>query len=204
MSEINWKTKYQELKGKFMESVDMAFRLGFEQGQQSAQQDAMMQQQQQQADQMAAQQQGDQAPDGQEQPQGEEPQQSEPDSAHPAGSELDQHISTLESMVNKSEISPTDLLKAIGDLRTLQKSMVTARELKKSADAIPGIVKALHKPSFKISQQANHNMSSAAKSAVSMQEKIVSDVMKSWAEEESRLSKDILGRLGVEGLTQKD
>lgn len=198
MSEINWKQKYDAMKAKFMDSMDTAFRLGFEQGQQQAAQDQMAQQQQQQADEMAAQM-GMEGGEGGEEGQPQEGEEA-PVSAHPGGSELDQHINTLESMVNKSEPDMASLIKSVKGLRELQKSIKLQNDLKKSARAISGISAALHKPKFKISQQANHNLSSSAKKAVSMQEKIVNDVMKSWDEEQKKTSGDILSQLKVEGL----
>ncbi|NJO48089.1 MAG: hypothetical protein HC840_00070 [Leptolyngbyaceae cyanobacterium RM2_2_4] len=211
-SQINYKQKYQELKMKFMESVDAAFRLGFEQGAVQGQQDAMMAQQQQQAEQeaaMAGQQPGqgfgaEGSPAGAEQmanPNGGSVGDMEPDSENPAGSELDQHIAKLESMVSKSETSPEDLKKAISDIKTLRTQTV---EMKKSYKAISGIAKALHKPAFKIGQQASHNMTSNAKAAVGMQEKIVTDIMKSWEDEEKRAASNIGKILNVEGLAKKE
>lgn len=202
-NQVNYKQKYEELKMKYMQDVDTAFRLGFEQGAVQGQQDAMMAQQQ--AEQEAMQQgqigQGNGAegsPAGAEQmanPNGGDVPQMEPDSENPAGSELDQHIAKLESMVAKAEGSPEDLKKAVNDLKEMRKSMAAAaqvtREMKKSQAAIPGIVKALHKPSFKIGVQASHNMTANAKAAVGMQEKIVSDIMKSWEDEEKRATSDI-------------
>lgn len=195
-SQVNYKQKYEDLKLKYMQDVDTAFRLGFEQGAVQGQQDAMMAQQaQQQAqqDQIGQGQGSEGSPAGAEQmanPNGGEMPQ-EPDSENPAGSEFDQHIAKLESMVSKSETSPEDLKKAVADIKSLRKSMETARELKKSYAAIPGIAKALHKPSFKIGVQASHNMTANAKQAVGMQEKIVSDIMKSWEDEEKRATSDI-------------
>jgi hypothetical protein len=63
--------------------------------------------------------------------------------------------------------------------------------MKKSYKAIPAIAKALHKPAFKIGQQASHNMTSNAKAAVGMQEKIVSDLMKAMADEETKATNSI-------------
>lgn len=218
-NQVNYKQKYDELKMKFMESVDAAFRLGFEQGAVQAQQDQMMQQQQQQQE-MAQAQAGGQpgqgngaegSPAGAEQmanPNGGQIGDMEPDSENPAGSELDQHIAKLESMVSKAETSPDDLKKAVTELQSLRKSMASARqmqvEMKKSTMAISGIAKALHKPAFKIGAQANHNMSSNAKAAVGMQEKIVSDLMKAMEDEERTASNSISKILGVEGLVKKD
>lgn len=201
MSEINWKSKYEAIKANWMESVDTAFRLGYEQGTQDAQVDAMAQQQQQQADEMAQQMgmQGEQGEDPNQDPNA-GPEMGESPSAHPGGSELDQHISTLEGMLGKSELNPADLIKAVKGFRELQKNIKLQSDLKKSAEAIKGISKALHKPKFKISQQANANLTSSAKKAVSMQEKIVTDIMKTWDEEKDKTGKDILSQLKVEGV----
>lgn len=215
--EVNWKQKYTELKAKYMESVDMAFRLGFEQGAQQASQDAAMQQAQAAQDQAQMAQQGPpggQGPTGRpEDDQSFTDQQDVPpnvpagpgrgiepmqESENPAGSELDQHISALEQMINKSEdLSVDEIKKHINDLKHFM-------EMKKSAAAIPEIAKALHKPSFKIGVQASHNLTSAAKSAVTMQERIVSDIMQKWEAEEKRASKDILSQLNIEGLTKRE
>lgn len=231
--EVNYKKKYMELKAKFMESVEMAFRLGFEDGAKQSQQDQAMQQQQQMEQQQAAmngavpgQEQNPSDPNGggsvpgQDQgatmpagpgmgiqqggpaPQGAQPMK---ESEHPDGSELEQHIAKLESMISKTEdLDVGDLKKAIGDLRTLQKAQKEQIELRKSAMAIPAIAKALHTPKFKIGVQASHNMNSTAKAAVTMQHKIVNDIMAKWENEEKNASKDILSQLNVEGLTKKE
>lgn len=207
-NQVNYKQKYEELKMKYMQDVDTAFRLGFEQGSVQAQQDQMMQQQQaqQEAEQAAiGQGQGSEGtPAGAEQqanPNGGQIGDMEPDSENPAGSELDQHIAKLESMVSKSEGSPADILKAVHDLKQYR---VQAVEMKKSSMAISGIAKALHKPAFKIGKQASHNMNDNAKKAVGMQEKIVSDIMKSWEEEEKNTASKVTKILGVEGLTKSE
>lgn len=227
--DINWKSKYTELKSKYMESVDMAFRLGFEEGSKSASQDQAMMQQQQNAAAMPGGANGGQSPDttqanGPSQP-GDEtsapmpggatpkeaPQPAVPmaESEHPDGSELDQHIAKLESML-KSETppNPADLILLTEQIRGAQKKMSEKvkfdREMKKSQDAIPGIIKALHKPAYKIGVQAQHNLSSNAKNAVSMQEKIVTDIMQKWEQEENQAGKDIMAVLGVQSLTKKE
>lgn len=205
---VNYKQKYEDLKMKYMQDVDTAFRLGFEQGTVQGQQDAQMAQQQVEAEaQNAAM--GSQpgqgggsegSPAGAEQmanPNGGDIGDMEPDTENPSGSELDQHIAKLESMVSKSETSPEDLKKAISDIKSFR-TQVT--EMKKSSMAISGIAKALHKPDFKIGKVASHNMNDNAKRAVGMQEKIVSDIMKSWEEEEKTASNSISKILGVEGL----
>lgn len=208
-NQINYKQKYQELKMKFMESVDAAYRIGFEQGAQQAAMDQMVMQQQQQAEMEAAAAGGgpDFSGNGAEgSPAGAE-QQANPnagqiESENPAGSELDQHIAKLESMLKSDK--KEDMEAAIASLRGYQAKMTQAIELKKSAQAIPAIAKALHKPAFKIGKQASHNMSSNAKAAVTMQHKIVEDIMKSWENEEEKASKEIKSVLNVEGLSKSE
>lgn len=209
-NQVNYKQKYEDLKMKYMQDVDTAFRLGFEQGSVQGQQDAQMAQQQAQQEQEAAMGQPGQGQGSEGTPAGAEQQANpnggqigdmEPDSENPAGSELDQHIAKLESMVSKAEASPADILKAVHDLKHYR---VQAVEMKKSSQAISGIAKALHKPAFKIGVQASHNMNDNAKRAVGMQEKIVSDIMKSWADEEKTATNSISKILGVEGLVKKD
>jgi hypothetical protein len=206
MSEINWKNKYQELKMKFMNSVDTAFRIGFEQGmQQQQQQQAQEQAQAQQEMEMAAQQQAQGGAPGQEQSGGEaQPGEQAPGGDMNAqGSELDQHISQLESMLGKTE--DPELQKSIKEIISFRKNELQAIELKKSEKAIAGIAKALNKPApFSIGKTASANLNPTAKAALSMQEKIVGDIMKSWEQEEKKASTDIRSILANEGLTRKD
>lgn len=197
-----------------MHSVDVAFRLGYEQGAKEAQMDQMVQQQQeqqameqQQAGAMGDPSQGGAPQDPGADSAGQEPQvqgqeQMEPASEHPDGSELDQHIAKLEGMLGKSE--PEEMIKALHELKSFRKSQLQAIELKKSYEAISGISKALHKPAFKLSRQASHNMNDNAKKAVSLQHKIVDDVMKKWEEEEYKAAKNIHQILSVEGLVKKE
>lgn len=208
--EINYKNKYLELRAKYMADLDMAFRLGMEQGIQQAQNDQAMQaeQQQQEMDAAAAGGMGGQSgqpgqegsPEGQ--PGQEQP--GQPISEHPEGSELDQHIAKLESMIQKSEFDPKELAKSLGGLKDLKKHWQQEADLKKSAEAIKGIAKALHKPAYKLSVQSSHNLSSNAKQAVSLQHKIVNDLMTKMEEEEKRASTDIKNILNIEGLTKKE
>lgn len=228
--DVNWKSKYIELKAKFMESVDTAFRLGFEEGAKQSDQNNAMQQQQQAQDQAAASPggaNGGQSPDATQangpaqpgDPQSAEmpggatpaqpPQPAVPmaESEHPDGSELDQHIAKLESMLSKSELGSeerSELMKSVEGIRSFRRDQLQAIEMKKSYEAISGIAKALHKPKFKMGVQAQHNLSSNAKQAVSMQEKIVGDIMQKWEQQEKQASKSILEQLSVEGLTKKE
>jgi hypothetical protein len=217
--EQTYKAKYQQLKMQYMNAVDTAFRLGFEQGKQQAELDQAAQQQQQ-AQEMA---QAAMAPpgvggppgsEGQAPPAangqpGEDPQiagqeEMEPDSEHPDGSELDQHIAKLESLLGKADTSPEDMMKALSEIKSLRKAHSQSMELRKSAQAIKEISKALHKPGFKLSVQASHNMNDNAKKAVTMQHKIVDDVMRKWEEEEAKAVKGIHEIIQVEGLIKKE
>lgn len=201
MNENQYKQKYKELKLKYMNSVETAFRLGFEQGKQQAQMDSMAQEQQQAMDSMNAQ--NMQPQDGQNPEAPQEEGQEQPMSAHPEGSELDQHIAELEGLLGKSELKADDLQKALGKLKEDRKKSIQETELKKSAQAIKGIAKNLHKPQFKMSKEASHNVTDNSKKALSMQQQIVSDVMKAWTEEESKASNDISNILNIEGVTDK-
>ena len=208
-AEINWKNKYFTLRTKYMEDLKMAFRQGMEQGAQQAQ---MQQAQEQQAQQQAL----DEAAMGQQpgQPgqEGEDASQQDPgfqDSANPQGSELDQHIQKLESMLGNAGSSMAkaesdNLRSTIEALKAMRKTQKESYDLKKSEYAIKGIAKALHKPAHKHGVQATANLTSNAKQALSMQHKIVQEMMKSWGEEEKRAATGIKGILNVEGLTKKE
>jgi hypothetical protein len=208
-NEARYKHKYEQLKAKFMNSVDVAFRLGFEQGALSAQMDAMAQQAQQaqqqaQASQQAAQsgapgQDGEEeqdpsaAEDGSQEEQAQSPQEAQ------MGSELDKHISELESLLAKGELEPEELRKSLDSIKKAKEAV----DLEKNLKAIKKIGKFM-KPHFKLNKIAEHNLPREAKNALSTQEKILEDVMKSWDEAEARASKDIRNILLNEGLVKKD
>ena len=238
--EVNWRMKYQELKSKYMNAVDMAFRLGVEEGLKQGQLDSAQQQlaqaQEQAAGAMAGGPGGDpaagggaggQLPGGKVNNNGAPgtPDQGEgndksgaasvqpgaapapmAESEHPEGSELDQHIATLEGMLKKNEgdekFDAESIEKSISGLKKLKFDMHQRSELKKSHAAISNIAKAMHKPQFKFGVQANHNLSTTAKAAATMQHEIVQDVFKKWEEEEKKASKDILSTLNIEGIVK--
>lgn len=198
---INYKSKYLELRSKYIADLDMAFRLGIEEGAKQAQQQQAIDAQAK-AQEMEMQKQNIEAGGQDTQPgQPEEIAQEGAPSAAQGGSELDQHISKLEGMLgNNPEPEIQKSLQAIVSLRKNEKEAI---EMKKSELAIKGIAKALHKPAFKIGVQAAHNLTDSAKRAVTLQHKIVNDVMKAWQEEESKASKDIKNILDVEGLIKE-
>lgn len=195
-AEINYKSKYLELRSKYINDIDVAFRLGFEQGLNQAKQEQALSAQEQ----MAAAEQQAQGQQGQEEPSQEEQQQQQQEMQEQenAGSELDQHIGNLEQALQGSKDPEVQKsLKALIDLRKKEKFEL---QMKKSDLAIKEISKALHKPSFKMSTQAQHNMNDNAKKAVTLQHKIVNDIMKAWEKEETRASNDIKNILNIENL----
>ena len=146
---IDYKRKYKELRSKMIESVDVAYRLGYEEGmkegQMQAQQQQMEQQMaQQQMEQQMAQQQMGQEQAGQEVPpeamleqSGQEvpPEAMLEQSGQEAppeeladqqnSSDLDDHIQELESLVQKGEkpsvLSMRDAVNKLAELRKNQK-----------------------------------------------------------------------------------
>lgn len=135
----DYKIKYNNLKAKMLQSIDVSYRIGYEQGYKEATQEAQlaqMQQQMQQAQMMqqAAAQQGMPQEEGQMAPDqeqegamsGMEGEQPEAEMGAEAGEEpsgeLDQYISQLEDMVSKGEKpSVLDLRKKVTELSNLRK-----------------------------------------------------------------------------------
>lgn len=216
-AEINFKKKYLELRTKYINDIDMSFRLGMEQGLQQAQQQQALEAQSQvqehkaQMEQMQASGGTPQQP-GQpsEQPgqptvqpgSGETAGAQSPGMESPQSSELDQHIDKLQGMIggnspaeNSPEAAIQKSIEAIVSLRKEEKLFI---EMKKAEQAIAGISRALHKPELKLGIQASHNLQESGKQAVSMQVKIVNDVMESWEKEEAKAGKDIKAILGLE------
>lgn len=184
MKNQNYHLKYNDLKLKFHDAVDVAFRLGYEQGAQSAQ----LQQAQQAA---VASQPGQPGED----PNAQMGQESD-------GSELDQHINQLESMVKQPGMNAqaqSNLQKSLDGIKAFQFNMKQAVELKKSEKAIAGIAKAL-KPAFSMNKAATKNLTVPAQRALNDQEKIVADLMKSFEEEAAHASKSIEKTLSIEQL----
>jgi len=201
--ENNYKAKYLALRMKFMESVDQAFRMGYEQGTQDSQMDQMAQAQQSQQDAMNQENPGEEGEEGQE---GEDQNGQEPGDEQAQaqeGSELDTHINNLEQAVQKSEKPDALLTKTLSDLKEFKLKHDARLQMKKSEKAIKGIAKAL-KPKFKLSSGAKSNLSKTAKDSLSMQEKIVADVMKSFEEEQKKAATDISSILNIENLIKKD
>ena len=206
--QVNYKQKYEDLKQKFINSMDVSFNLGYEQGLQAAQLEQAQQQQQQQ---MALDQQAAAGQPGQDQPgqpgqdDAAQPGAEDPTaiSQNPQGDELDQHIEKLESMLGKSEISSSelqDLKKTLGDIRSLQ----TQINLNKSLENIRNIKMNKSYTPLNLTPKVKANLPEPASKALSLQEKIVSDIFKKWESDQSRASNDISSILNIEGITKKE
>jgi hypothetical protein len=155
---MDYKAKYKEMRAQLIKSSDLAFRLGYEQGMKDAQVENMQMQMEQQAQQMAQQaammqggqpgqegqpmseeeaamqEQGGAPQDeqGMEQAQMEEEQEMEPGQ----GTELDNHINELESLVAKGEKpTVTDLRKAVEALSNVRKNQKAKMKANKPAVA---------------------------------------------------------------------
>ena len=217
MSQTNYKEKYLALKQRFQESVDVAFRLGFEQGSQAQQQQQMQQQAQQVADQQAAQAQaaagGSQFGDGQEgQDQGSQMSedsrgvgqqaQGANGGAGTGPSELDNHIGELEGLMAKTEYG-TDGWETLKKSIDTLKSYKSAIDFKKNEQLIKSIGENLRKP-LKLNAIANHNIAPQAKNALSLQHKIVGDIMNQWEKEEKGIPTEITKILQSESIVKKD
>jgi hypothetical protein len=192
MKNQDYRLKYADLKLKFHDAVDVAFRLGFEQGAQNAQ--VQQAQQAEAAAQQAAMQPG-QDPNA---PPGQDPNSPE----QPDGSELDQHIQQLESMVNKPGSGAPEqaaLQKSLNGIKAFQFGLKQASELRKSEKAIAAIAKSMKTP-FTMSKTANKNLTEPGKRALNDQEKIVENLMKSFEEEETRAKEAITKTLNIEQL----
>jgi len=195
MKNQDWKLKYSDLKLKFHDAVDVAFRLGFEQGAQQAQvQQAAQQQADAQAQQAAMMGQDPNSQPGQE---GGMPGEEQTD-----GSELDSHISTLEGMLGSAKPGSPEqagLQKSLDGIKLFKNELKHKYDLRKSEKAIAAIGKAMA-PKFTLSKAATKNMSEPAKKALNMQEKIVDELMKSMAEEETKATESITKTLNLENL----
>lgn len=142
----DYKTKYLDIRAKLVESTDVAYRLGFEEGmkegeraaEQAAQEQQMMMEQQAMAQGGSPEEQaammGDEAEVGMEGEEGEEMESAAmmgEEMPEDGGSDLDSHISELENMVAKGEKPKvTDIRKAVLSLVDVRKSFKTKTKKK--------------------------------------------------------------------------
>jgi hypothetical protein len=204
MGLTDYKAKYNDLKMKYLNTVDLSWRLGYEQGLKDAQTE-QAQQQQMQSDAMDQQAAGTQPGEESAAPGTEEKSEAQPPvSQNPNGDdELGQHIEKLESMLGKAEITPfelQDLKKTLNDIRSLQVSI----NLTKSMESIKNVKMGKLNKSQAFSPRAIANLPEQSKKALTLQEKIVADVFTKWAKDESQASSAISSILNVDGITKKD
>jgi hypothetical protein len=204
MGLTDYKAKYNDLKMKYLNTVDLSWRLGYEQGLKDAQTE-QAQQQQMQSDAMNQQTAGAQPGEESAVPGTEEKSEAQPPvSQNPNGDdELGQHIEKLESMLGKAEITPfelQDLKKTLNDIRSLQVSI----NLTKSMESIKNVKMGKLNKSQAFSPRAIANLPEQSKKALTLQEKIVADVFTKWAKDESQASSAISSILNVDGITKKD
>jgi len=191
MATIDYKAKYQEMRTRLLESTDVAYRLGFEQGMKEGQMQAQQQQMaDMQAQQMAAQGLG---PDGQPlQPgmeggdpnamppggdpaaMGVDPSMMQDPNAMPMeegqGGELDSKLAELQSLVEKGEKPKVlDLRKIVNELATVRKNQINE---------------------FK-----NKN-----KKVESAQRSLVKNIIKKWESESKSVTDDLEDILSTDGL----
>lgn len=164
MSGINWKLKYEQLKLKFMSSMDMAYRLGYEDGAKDAQMDAMAEQQA--AAEQAAQQQAnaeangfggseDGEEDGQSQDQfggdeeSEDPEMSDSEEPQMDAAGQAPGLDASDSDPDAPPVEGSELDSHIGELEQLMmgKSEISVEDLKKSLAKVKAFKQAqdLHK-----------------------------------------------------------
>jgi hypothetical protein len=120
-------------------------------------------------------------------------------------SELDSKLGELEDLISKNEkgsISATDLKDLLNSLKPAVRKITEARtsiSLRKSLAPRHHKMKQANKAAKAFSNSYQHNMSQDNKRALSMQEKVVADIMKSWQTEEQDALKNITEAFGTDG-----
>lgn len=174
-NKVDYKKKYLDLRSKFVSSLDVAYRLGYEQATKDAtvQQAQMQMQQAQMQMQQAAQQQGmigqqmGGSPEEMAAAQDQELQEGQDQQPSEDGNEVDQYIAQIEDLVNKTENVPEDLKKALQGIKAVKT-----------------------KPNFSFSYK--HNLPEQQKKVLTKQEEIVENLMKKWDEEAKNVTNDII------------
>lgn len=175
---VDYKKKYLDLRAKMVSSMDMAFRMGYEKGVMEATQQQMQQQIQMQQQQMMAAQPPQPSPGQEGAPQEAQEPQAE-DSDGQSQEELDRHIEELESLVNKNDLS-SDVKNSIAELT---KSLSKMKPLKLNSQAIA-------------------NLDSNDKKNLTVQEKLIENIMKKWEEESPKTTSQAMQALGIEAFTK--
>jgi hypothetical protein len=118
------------------------------------------------------------------------------------GSELDSHIGELEGLMAKSEYGSEQWETLNRSLANLKSIKVTL-DLSKNQELIKSIGRNLNRP-LVIGGRAKHNTPSHTKEALSLQHKIVGDIMKTWDNEKAGIPTEISAILRSEGLSKKE
>lgn len=178
---VDYKKKYLDLRAKMVSSMDMAFRMGYEKGVMEATQQQMQQQIQMQQQQMMTAQpaQAPQASPDQEGAPQEAQEQGEAEGEGQSQEELDRHIEELESLVNKNDLS-SDVKNSIAELT---KSLSKMKPLK-------------------LNSQAVANLDANDKKNLTVQEKLIENIMKKWEEESPKTTSQAMQALGIEAFTK--
>ncbi len=191
---VDYKKKYMDLRARFVEALDIAFRTGYEQGANETQVQNMAQQAQMQAQQAAMMQGQMGGAPGMEQPTGTPDQQPVPEAG---GDEMDAAIAELEGLVNKKEPSIDDMKKSLESIKNNRMHQKLQKATKEAG-------KKMAQPPKPLSLSYKVNLPEESKQAVSMQSKIVDDILNKWEQEAQNSAKDITSVLGTEALTKKE
>lgn len=168
MSKINWEQKYKTLKKNFMDTIDIAFRIGFEQGYLQAQrelQDQMADLKQQMAGLMA---------------QGTQNVQSQQNDT--------QSQSLLEQTLPQSTSSPGQDESNMSSSELYSKIMQLEEVLNKSEDDI--YEQKAKKSMLNLQSMFNKNLSHTQKRNLVGQEKMIRDILEKWKKQKKALSED--------------
>lgn len=207
----DYKMKYTELRSRFVSSLDVAFRLGYQKGQQDSQVQQLQQQQEQQQQQLAMQQQqlmqqqnaAQQAPPQEQEGSGYMEQgasqfeQQAQDLQQQGVSEIEQGIKELEELLNKGEGNPSSMKAILGIFNGSLNKINQSQSLKKTEH-----LKLMNEGKEIFKQAAvrhNESIQKFSEETHSIQKRIVNDILKKWEDEEKEVSKDIMGTLKVEG-----
>lgn len=187
---IDWKKKYLELRRRFVSALDVAFRQGYEQGSIDMQLENF---QQQMAQVHAPTQETSEEDDNQSTNNSNVTSQMQPQ--EPNDQELDQYISQLEEIINKNEVlnKNEDLKKSIEKIKNFSMN----RHFTKSLRKISFLPK-------KIPARAAANLGSEGTKSVTLQEKIVNDILAKWEKESLNAENEIMRAVGTEPLLKED
>lgn len=140
---VDWKQKYMELRSKYLNAIDVSFKLGVQEGAKNAEMENLQMQAQQAEEQAALAAQGGVMPPGEEMPPGagEElpPEEMPPGEEQGGEPDLDSSINELESFV-KGE-SKLDIVTIMKNIHKSTPKAETATPKSKKAEKVEGFLK---------------------------------------------------------------